>query len=96
MIDIIVQSLMNAVGYITESTCAERESRGDSMAGINLKFKDIERILIDNGFTRVRTKGDHVIYKRGTDTLSIPCPKCNGLILQRLFRQFNIKMRGDR
>ena len=63
------------------------------MAGINLKFKDIERILFDNGFKRIRTKGDHVIYRRGNDVLSIPCPKCNGLILQRLFKQFDIKMK---
>lgn len=62
------------------------------MAGIHLKFKEIERILVNNGFERVRTKGSHVTYKRGSDTLTIPCPHCNGLILQRLFRQFDIKM----
>ena len=62
------------------------------MAGINLKFNKIEKILKDNGFIRVRTKGDHIIYKRGEgETISLPCPKVNGLILQRLFREFNIK-----
>ena len=62
------------------------------MAGINLKFNKIERILKDNGFIRVRTKGDHVIYKREEyETISIPCPKVNGIMLQRLFREFNIK-----
>lgn len=62
------------------------------MAGINLKFNKIDKILRDNGFIRVRTKGDHIIYKRNDDeTISLPCPKVNGLILQRLFREFDIK-----
>lgn len=62
------------------------------MAGLNLKHHKINKILLNNGFQLVRTTGDHKIYKRGeNETISIPCPNCNGLILQRLFREFNIK-----
>lgn len=62
------------------------------MAGINLKHKKIDKILRNNGFKIVRYTGDHAIYKRNEDEIiSIPKPNCNGLILQRLFRQYNIK-----
>ncbi len=63
------------------------------MAGINLKYRIIEKILKDNGFTFVRQSGDHKIYKRGKDHISLPCPKVNGLILERLFKEHNIKVR---
>lgn len=62
------------------------------MAGINLKFKKIDKILRDNGFQCDRHSGSHAIYKRNEgETITIPVPNCNGLILQRLFRQYNIK-----
>lgn len=62
------------------------------MAGLNFKHHKINKILCKNGFKLVRTTGDHKIYKRGEDeTISIPCSDCNGLILQRLFREFDIK-----
>ena len=61
------------------------------MAGINLKYKDIHRLLLDNGFIFIRNSGDHKIYKRNNKTISVPCPNCNGLILQRLLKENNIK-----
>ena len=61
------------------------------MAGINLKFRQIDKILRSNGFERVRFSGDHSIYKRNEKHLSVPCPNCNGLILQRLFKENDIK-----
>lgn len=62
------------------------------MAGINMKFHKISKILRKNGFRRVRQTGDHVIFKRDEDeTLSIPYVECNGLLLERYFKQFDIK-----
>lgn len=62
------------------------------MAGINLKYRQIKKILLDNGFKEVRKpKSDHHIFKRQPhEIISIPM-SCNGLIVQRLFREFNIK-----
>lgn len=62
------------------------------MAGINMKFNKIDKILRKNGFKRVRQTGDHVIYYRGEDHISIPYVKCNGLLLQRLFKENNIEI----
>lgn len=61
------------------------------MAGINLKFQKVDKILRKNGFQCVRHSGSHSIYKKGDNTLSIP-NSCNGLIIQRLFRENNIDM----
>lgn len=61
------------------------------MAGINLKYRQIKKILLNNGFQEVRTTGDHHIFKRQAhEIISIPL-SCNGLIVQRLFREFDIK-----
>ena len=61
------------------------------MAGINIKFREVEKILKANGFKRARTSGDHVIFKKGERHISIPCHKVNGIVLQRLFKENNIK-----
>ena len=62
------------------------------MAGISMKFKQIDKILRKNGFTRQRVKGDHIIYKREAhETIVIPYVKCNELILERYFKQYEIK-----
>ena len=62
------------------------------MAGISMKFNKIDRILRNNGFKRVRQKGDHVIYKRNAgETAVIPYVDCNELLLERYFKQFKIK-----
>ena len=62
------------------------------MAGISMKYQKISKILRKNGFRRVRTKGDHVIFKREAgETLYIPYVDCNELLLEKIFKQFDIK-----
>ena len=62
------------------------------MAGISMKFNKIDKILRQNGFVRVRQKGDHVIYKRNPgETVVIPYVFCNELILERYFKKYEIK-----
>ena len=62
------------------------------MAGISMKYHKISKILRNNGFRRVRQTGDHVIFKRNAEeTLSIPYVDCNELLLERYFKQFDIK-----
>lgn len=61
------------------------------MAGLNLKYRKIDKVLRANGFSIDRYNGDHVIYKRNETHIAIPRPKCNGIILQRLFKENDIK-----
>lgn len=62
------------------------------MAGISMKFNKIDKVLRQNGFVRIRQKGDHVIYKRNPgETMSIPYVKCNELVLEKYFKKFEIK-----
>ena len=62
------------------------------MAGISMKYQKISKILRKNGFRRVRQTGDHVIFKRDAgETMSIPYVDCNELLLEKYFKQFDIK-----
>ena len=48
-------------------------------------------ILKYNGFVYERSTGDHNIYKRGKETLSITANKINPMIFRRLMKEFNLK-----
>lgn len=62
------------------------------MAGISMKFNKIDKILRKNDFVRVRTKGDHVVYKRNPgETVVIPYVDCNELILEKYFKKYEIR-----
>jgi len=55
--------------------------------------REVIRILIDNGFTLERKgKGDHMIYKRGNRTVSIPVAKksVNRMMFKRLCKEHGI------
>lgn len=60
------------------------------MAGIQMKFREVKRILIDNGWTVNRHKGDHTIFIKDNKHIFIPLNP-NGLMLQRLFRENDIR-----
>lgn len=59
------------------------------MAGINIKYRDVKKILIKNGWKIDRYSGDHTIFKKDEKHISIPNHP-NGLIIQRLFRENDI------
>ena len=55
--------------------------------------RDMQKILRKNGWTLDRCKGDHMIYKNENgEHLSIAICKCNKMIMQRLIKQYNLKV----
>lgn len=38
----------------------------------NCRYEDLERLLLAAGFTLRKTSGSHMIFKRGSDILSVP------------------------
>lgn len=57
------------------------------------KRREFIRILLDNGFTYERTKGDHDIYKRGNQHISIPYrTDLNRMLTRRLIKENNLKV----
>lgn len=60
------------------------------MAGINIKIYKVKKILNENGWVYDRNSGDHLIFVKDNRHMSIPIHP-NGLILQRLFRENDIK-----
>ena len=55
--------------------------------------RDIQRILKDNGWNFHHQKGGHVIYKNGNgEHLTIAISKCNKMIMQRLIKQYSLRV----
>jgi len=59
------------------------------MAGIQRKFKECNKILIKNGFEKVRCRGGHTIYKRGGDEIALQL-KPNAMQFQRLIKEYKL------
>ncbi|MBV8162809.1 MAG: type II toxin-antitoxin system HicA family toxin [Candidatus Eremiobacteraeota bacterium] len=38
----------------------------------NCRYEDLERLLLAAGFTLRKTSGSHMVFKRGSDILSVP------------------------
>lgn len=56
----------------------------------NYSTKEFQRLLVANGFTFVRCKGDHFIYKRGNDTI-IATKKPNKMMVRRMLKTYDLK-----
>lgn len=52
--------------------------------------KMMKKILLDNGFQCVRSKGSHFIYSDGRNTISIN-KDLNCMVARRLLKQYNLE-----
>ena len=55
--------------------------------------RDVERILRTNGWKLDRRRGSHWIYRNNKGQhLSVVPSRCNRLIMQRLIKEYNLKV----
>lgn len=56
--------------------------------------REIRQIMKNNGYKQIRTSGSHVIYKKGTSTVSIPINSKNISIctINDIFRRYKIEV----
>lgn len=56
--------------------------------------REIRQIMKKNGYKQIRTSGSHVIYKKGTSTVSIPINSKNISIctINDIFRRYKIEV----
>ena len=55
--------------------------------------RDVERILRKNGWTLHHCKGSHKIYRNEKGQhLSIVPTRCNRMIMQRLIKEYDLKV----
>lgn len=60
------------------------------MKYVVIKFKEMQKILRNNGYTLDRYNGDHYIYvKRGTNHISIN-RELNPMVARRLIKENNL------
>lgn len=51
--------------------------------------REFERILLNNGFEILRTRGSHIIYKRNNETITIN-EGINKMVCRRLLKTYNL------
>ena len=56
--------------------------------------REIRQIMKKNGYKQIRTSGSHVIYKKGTSTVSIPINSKNISIctINGIFKRYKIEV----
>lgn len=63
------------------------------MSTVTYNKRDIQKILKNNGFILHHQKGSHMIYKNAKgEHITIAICKCNKMIMQRLIKQYNLKV----
>lgn len=53
----------------------------------NCSSRNIQKKLSDAGYTVDRKWGDHVVYKRGDESITITAPYINKMVEKRLIKQ---------
>lgn len=55
--------------------------------------RDVQRIMKNNGFVFHHQNGSHTIYRNDkNEHLSVNVNDCNRMIMQRLIKQYNLKV----
>lgn len=62
------------------------------MAGIQMSFKEAERVTLKNGFIYTGCNGDHFKYRRNGEVLVLN-RKLNPIVWQRLVRQHRLVLK---
>ncbi|WP_022755884.1 type II toxin-antitoxin system HicA family toxin [Butyrivibrio fibrisolvens] len=62
------------------------------MAGLNLSSREFQRILSKNGFVYNHQTGDHRIWYRGSEHISVTSNKLNPLIAKRLVKEYCLQL----
>lgn len=59
-----------------------------------MKIRDLEKILVDNGFKLIRSS-KHMIYSNGFNIIPIPHQKeCNKMLAKRIVKEIK-RVKGD-
>lgn len=53
--------------------------------------REMQSILKQNGFTKVRQRSSHQIWQRNGDTLSLPVADLRSVICHRLIKQYQLR-----
>ena len=56
----------------------------------NHPIKKMRKILKQNNYTHIRTRGSHETYSNGINTITVVYPVTNALLAKRLIRENNL------
>ena len=63
------------------------------MAGLNMNPREFQRMLSANGFVYDHQTGDHRIWYRGNEHISVTASKLNPIVAQRLVKEYKLQVR---
>lgn len=53
--------------------------------------REMQRLLIDNGYEKVRQKSSHQVWKKGGDTITLPVAQLKSVIALRLIKEHQLQ-----
>lgn len=53
-------------------------------------FKEVRRILKDNGYSLISQRGDHLKYKNNDGNVIVITPNPNKMVIRRLIKENNL------
>ncbi len=62
------------------------------MAGLNLNAREFQRVLKKNGFVYNHQTGDHRIWYRNSQHISVNIRKLNPIVTQRLVKEYSLQL----
>ena len=52
--------------------------------------REFKKVLNKNGFIAVRTNGDHQVFRKGNQSLTINLINLNRMVAKRLIKEYNL------
>lgn len=62
------------------------------MAGLNFSPREFQKILKKNGFVYDHQTGDHRIWYRGREHISVTATRLNPVVALRLVKEYNLEV----
>ena len=56
-----------------------------------VSVREMQRMLIDNGYTKVRQRSSHQVWKKAGDTVTLPVVQLKSVVALRLIKEHRLQ-----
>lgn len=56
-----------------------------------VSVREMQRLLIDNGYTKVRQRSSHQVWKKDGDTVTLPVAQLKSVVALRLIKEHQLQ-----
>ena len=54
--------------------------------------REMQRLLVDNGYTKVRQRSSHQVWKKDGDTVTLPVVQLKSVVALRLIKEHRLQI----